>query len=717
MTQMPAKPPLLLFLAHGGDPHRVAMAPVLAAAADRAGWAFDLYYDGRRSGRHFGGWEDGNRTEATGTGSLMAGGRHLDHALWLTTCFRVVALGDPSSPLWPVVEAGGECALRSTDPAALYDAAFRLLGQSIPDEVAVLDMAPQTPLGIVAAPFLYPQLMAEPCIGIDVSADAGLRERLEALGARRFTGHCIDPVRARAFPGGLDEVEGKVAGESYASFSAALARRHAGWGRGTLLGDPDLIAAQLPLAASKRLLPLYGRPQTDVIERAADLIQAGADPVYGRQFDDHDFFALGRLGRGLQIVDPDPPFASTAAVPLRIADPPRPFTDYEPDDATLRRWASEGRVLTTLVLWSGMIRELHCVPRILDLVAATGLRCGLVVTVDSLTQSSPADLAQLSVPEERGGVLGRVELLLGSTGRGVCAEGEMPDGELARLLTNARAEVATLLPPGLMPRGWWPLVDSPLVPGHTPRLHWEEGRPVLRISPRPRPSEIPAASVEAAPQEASRTAPRAGAPAMDARRMIGNALRRYRLDRFYEAWRPYDSTRPGRLRPEVVAAVRSAGFEYMWTKAGFGSAEPAVTDDGFVALPFTAGDWDGWSPFYTIRNTTQVRAAERRLTRGGQPGWLASNIDSILWMLPGEVLERGRALFQVAQLVANGGGTGMLVNVTPNTVARYARILAAARTGQGVSTSPEAPPALPPVPPPEAPTDIRQPSRDPAEVA
>ncbi|ALG72316.1 hypothetical protein VY88_31655 [Azospirillum thiophilum] len=704
------KPPLLLYLAHGGDPQRVAVAPVLAAAAERAGWAFDLYYDGRRSGRHFGGWEEGNRTEATGSGSLMAGGRHLDHALWLTTCYRVVALGDPASPLWPVVESSGECALRSSDPAALYETAFRLLGQPIPDEVAVLDMAPQTPLGIVAAPFLYPRLMAAPCLGIEAGADVALRERLEVLGARRFVGVCVDPVRARRFPGGLDAVEGKVAGESYASFSAGLARRHAAWGRGTLLGDPDLIAAQLPLAAAKRLLPLYGRPQTDVIERAADLIRTGADPVYGRQFDDHDFFALGRLGRGLQIVDPDPPFASTAALPLRIPEPPRPVTDFEPDDATLRRWAAEGRVLTTLVLWSGMIRELHCIPRILDLVAATGLRCGLVVTVDSLTQSSPADLALLAVPEERGGVLGRVELLLGSTGRGVCAEGEMDEGELGRLLTDARAEVASMLPPGLMPRGWWPLVDAPLVPGRTPRLHWEEGHPVLRISPRPRPAETPAAGATAsedapshivpAPAAPIHTAPPDAPPAMDARRLIGNALRRYRLDRFYEAWRPYDSARPGPIRPEIAAAVRAAGFDYMWTKAGFGSAGPALVDGGFVALPFTAGDWDGWSPFYTLRNTAQVRAAERRLTRSGKPGWLASNIDSILWMLPGEVLEKGRALFQVAQLVAGGGGTGTLVNVTPHTVARYARILADATAERSAGSEPGTGAGAPDNPPP-----------------
>jgi hypothetical protein len=95
--------PLLLYLAHGRDPHRCAVGPALAAAAERAGWAFDVYYDGRRSGRHFGGWDPGGGSEAAATGSLVAGGRHLDHVLWLTTSYHVAAIGDPGSPIWPVV--------------------------------------------------------------------------------------------------------------------------------------------------------------------------------------------------------------------------------------------------------------------------------------------------------------------------------------------------------------------------------------------------------------------------------------------------------------------------------------------------------------------------------------------------------------------------------------------------------------------------------------
>ena len=704
------KPQLLLYLAHGADPHRCAVGPALAALAGRAGWAFDLYYDGRRSGRHFGGWEAGGRTEATGTGSLVAGGRHLDHALWLTTRYQVAAVGDPASPLWPVIAAGGETIARTADPAALFAAVLARLQQPAPAEAVVLDSGPQTALGIVAAPFLYPRILTGDCLAIDVTADAALRAGLEALGVRRFAGLYLDPQRARAFPGGLDSLEGRVSGESYATFSAGLARRFADWGRGTLLGDPDLIAAQLPLAVLHRLLPLYGRPQTDVIERAADIIRAGADPVYGRQFDDHDFFALGRLGRGLQIVDPDPPFANAAAVPLHLPEPPRPLADFEPDDDTLQRWADEGRVLATLVLWAGMIRELHCVPRILDLVAATGLRCGLVITVDSLTQAGPSDLALLAVPEERGGVLGRVELLLGSTGRGVCAEGDMPAGALARQLADARQAVAAILPAGLMPRGWWPLVDTPLVAATTPRLSWEDGRPVLRIAPRPRPQERPQerpVAAKGAGEAVPGKAVREGAP--DARRIVGDALRHYRLDRFYEAWRPYDRYRPGAIAPAVAEAVRAAGFDYMWTKAAFGRAGPALVDGDFVALPFTAGDWDGWSPFYTLRSARQLRVAERRLLRAGRPGWLASNIDSILWMLPGEVLEKGRALFQLTQLVAGGGASGRLVNVTPNVVARYARILAA-RTG----AAPRRDAGM--LPPPADGPARALPVRDPAEV-
>jgi hypothetical protein len=58
-------------------------------------------------------------------------------------------------------------------------------------------------------------------------------------------------------------------------------------------------------------------------------------------------------------------------------------------------------------------------------------------------------------------------------------------------------------------------------------------------------------------------------------------------------------------------------------------------------------------------------------------------IDSPLFALPGEVWEHGAQLHEVSSAVAQGGGSGELVNVTPHVAARYARLLAGrAATGR-----------------------------------
>jgi hypothetical protein len=200
-------------------------------------------------------------------------------------------------------------------------------------------------------------------------------------------------------------------------------------------------------------------------------------------------------------------------------------------------------------------------------------------------------------------------------------------------------------------------------------VSWEEGRPLVRLPPRS--SATFGLPPDPAPSQQT----------LDIRHAVATALRRCRLDRYFRVPRPYDEARPGPLDPVVAAAVQFAGFDYMWTKTGFGGPRPTILRNDFVALPFTAGNWEGWTPFYTIDSAGQVTAAERRLLRLGKPGWLASNVDSILWMLPGEVLEKGGQLFEVARLVAKGGRSGRLINVTPNVIARYARILSARAGG------------------------------------
>jgi hypothetical protein len=641
------RPKLLLYLAAADDPMRLAVGPTLAAAAERAGWRFECYYDALRRGRHFGGGDPASAPPGWPNGSLVAGGRHADELRWLATHHEISAVGDPLSSLWPALEElGAHAVARSTEPRHVYEAAFAHLGEPVPRLALVVDATPQGAHAVNLAPYLYPALLGgEPTIGLEASAGR------DALDAERFEGLFVDPKVSW-----LDSNDGFVGDRDYAGLTAELAERYADWAQGVLLGDPDLVAAQLGRAARLRLVPLYGRPQVDAVARAQGIVSRAREPIYGRQYDDRDFFELARHGRGLQVVDAGPPFESGRG----MSAPPPDAEVAEPDDEELERWAREGRVLSTLLFWCGMVRELDCLPRLIDLAAETGVAAGLVTTAEALELAGGAPLFLLGVPRGRGGTSGSLEVLLGSTGRGVAAETLLPHEGFATALEEAFAATASRLPPALRAEGWWPLLDAPLQPARPPRVAWRSSGPRILFTPR-----------------GSASADEGGAaPARkDLRSLARGFAARTSLERLLEPRRPFEDQRPGGLDLNVVEAVHQAGFSYMWTKAAFGRPAVLFRREDFVALTLTAGNWDGWSPFYTVGGVRDLRRAERRLLRSGRPGWLVGTIDSPLWALSGEVLERGSALYRMADVTARGGASGRLVNVTPRVVARYARLL------------------------------------------
>src|SRR5205807_257542 len=119
-----------------------------------------------------------------------------------------------------------------------------------------------------------------------------------------------------------------------------------------------------------------------------------------------------------------------------------------------------------------------------------------------------------------------------------------------------------------------------------------------------------------------------------------------------------------------------AGFSYMLTKSGFGLVpQIQYRDDDFVALNYTAGQWDGWTPFETVNDVRDLRRAEKRLLRGNQPGWLLGCVDACLWTFSGEFWTRAPRLLTIAEHIASGGSSGKLINVPPRVLSRYARII------------------------------------------
>lgn len=662
----PQRLPLLLYLASNADPQRMAVGPALAGLAVRAGWRFECYYDRMALGRHFGGGDPaGLRPGLTG-GSPVTGGQHGAQLRRLADRYRLSVLGDPASPLWPVAEdCGAELLAAATDPAALYAAFAQRCAVPAPALAYVLDASGQGAAGVISAPYLAPHfLLAEPALGIEVGATPHQRSALAALGVRSFVGLYLDPQRAASFPGGLDRCLGSVRDRGYAEFTSELVECHRSWAGGVLLADPDLAAAQLSRLAHRRLLPIYGRPQIDVLRRNSSLLRDAVDPVLGRQYDDRDFFELARYGKGLQVVDPGPPFEANLAGCPAVAPLAAPDLD-EPSDAELRDWAEHGRRVVTLCFWVGMIRELDGLPRLLDLALDTGLRAGLVLTSESVLAGET--LALLSVPVSRGGVAGRLEPLLGSTGHGVAVEAQLPAGTLRASLADARRVLAGVTGP---PRGYWPLLDAALRRRRIlAPVGWRDGGPRLLFA-----SRQATATIEVPPGAAPATG-------RDLRAAAGHLARRTGAIRVLRERRPFEGWRPGGFDPRLGAEVAAAGFDYMFTKSGFGASRLAWRQGQFVAVPFTAGNWDGWSPFYTVAGVGDLQAAARR----GKRAWIASSVDSPLFALAGEIWSNGALLHKLARYVAAGGRRGRLVNVTPHVLARYARLLDDLRTGREAS--------------------------------
>lgn len=362
-------------------------------------------------------------------------------------------------------------------------------------------------------------------------------------------------------------------------------------------------------------------------------------------------------------------------------------------------------MLVSLVFWTGMIRETENLFALVDLAALTGLRAGFALTAQSLSWR-PSVLDLLAIPRDQGGVFPQIELVLASCGTGAAIESLLAPGQLGRHLAHAWSEIERLgVPRAWWPEGWWATMDAPLVR----RDWWSSPKPVrLRHTPpfvqlryHPARRGLPVAPSEGHRSIERRARGRRSAPAGSARgaslrQQVGALIRHAGLAPLFQAYRPYEHLAAGPLLPALAAEVQRAGFSYMLTKSGFGQPPHVAYRVGdFVALNYTAGQWDGWTPFETVNDLHDLRRAEGALLARGRPGWLLGTIDACLWTFSGELWQHAPRLAAIAQFVAAGGASGRLVNVPPRAIARYARLIGPPGRPSADLEGPRAGPAAP----------------------
>lgn len=613
---------LLVLLAPFQFSQKNTVAATLAWMCEASGRLFELYYDAFRIGDHFGGGNYERHRPGTAFGSTVTGHQHFEQFYYLNQAFDteyVVAGGSLFETA--VVNLGRPVIVKSEDPVQIYRTVVSHLNLAFPTSCIVSGQGSGPLAGLDA--FSYPDIFMNRFFGLTGPVSSGTLKALREAGIRELaTLYLPEESMLEAGRMGFSIRPIDLIGpqDDYSSITTRLCGRWKEAAQHYILGDPILISHWIPWACRKRRWPLYGRPQTRVIQAIGNCLGQTPEPLYGRQYADEDFLELSKRGQCIQLIDPvRPPFPvveeASYVWPSRLDT----VDEKEPVDAELLRWAEEGKILTSLVFWAANLREFETFPRLFELVQLTGLRAGLVTLAPQYRFFGHGTLELLYQPVERGGVFPLLEPLLGSSGTGCLFEGYLDPSRLKEHLKRAREEISMAVGPAYIPRGWWALLDSELVPADA-----------------------------------------VGAP----------------LDR------PFAGRHPGALNPQIVDAVAGSGFEYMISKTNFGAPRLLQGDDRFSVINLTAGGWDGWTPFYTISDLKDLTEAEERLSRSPGPGWLLSNIDACLWAFSMSHWERGAVLKTMADYLRGGGRKGRLINTTPHVISRYARLLARTRPGQ-----------------------------------
>lgn len=671
---------LLLFLSKLNCSANIPIAATLAWLSKSKNCLFDNYYDSYHEGVHFPGGDSRNLEPGQLTGGTVSGDRHFEELYFILLNFdvSVISFGETiflsclRNLHVPIVAL-------SDDIGFIYKEVFRYLNLPMPPNIVMTGSNFRGALAGLEA-YFYPEIFHRQAIGVPDSISQEQLAGLYQKGGKIFSLYADEMLIGRLVNSGYDieVVDLLKENDDYFGVTKRIAMRWKQSTKGWILGDPTLVAYWLPRACEENLVAIYSVPQQRIVTQLGDLISSKGKVIYGRQYSDKDFFELSKLDQCLQVIDPGrPPFQSVKHVDYAWYrnQNEEGFYDSEYSDEELRQFAHEGRILVSLMFWSGMIREVENFYNLMDLFAITRLKCGLVVTSHTYEYMMHSPFELIMTPIEQGGVYPLVEPVLGSCGIGVGIESCIRNERLQETLRDGLSRIfEKVRTQSYVPRGWWATMDTDLE-----KLRWSERPKPIRILSHSPYFQIRFHRNEKTFSETPNSSNGGASVSIKQRSIerIKRLLEEAGLQKYFSAYRPYEFFGAGPIRKDIINSAKSVGLKYMFTKAGFNSSPKVQYLDGdFVALNYTAGQWDGWTPFETINNISDLRKCERLLLKRNRPGWIVSTIDSCLWTFTGEFWKRGNKLYEIAQFCARGGDSGRLINVKPFTISRYARIIA-----------------------------------------
>ncbi len=468
-----AKKTLWLFLSDITHPDIHLVIPSLAWIAGEAGVEFECYLEAERNGRLF-----------ARTGSTVIGGFQHQQFNYLNAVFdvRYIILGE--APLFKssIALFGHSVLVESDDTVAIYRAALkqaniRKVSEAVFGFAGTKKVKDKT---LELGPYLYPEIYFRKALAFPASAVKTAAALLKEVGAGQVGTLFLEGDEKKNVTGqfaGAREIDTLKGDESYDAISLRIAERWKKSAKGIVFGDPAAILSQLPKLCREARIPLYGEKNKlapaqvvvtayteqkssvadDVIRLAGEI---GNKVIVGRQTGDGDLFHWSKGGVCIQIMDPNrPPFPIVETLPHTWTRTGKTLFDEEPDDATLEKYAGEGKVLGTLLWHSGEMAHNEAMINLFEVVQFSGIKMGMGVHA-ARYETAPQLWELINIPRSKGGVKGYIEPVLHSGGMGVLAEINCPPDELKKHCTEALGRIRKLAGAEATPRGYYAFMDS-----------------------------------------------------------------------------------------------------------------------------------------------------------------------------------------------------------------------------------------------------------------
>ena len=405
------------------------------------------------------------------SGSTIIGGNHFLQFNYLCSLFdvTVVTLGE-TRVFDSSIRAMNLPVIHANETSELYGKALEALHLASPSNVVIIPSC-TTPLN--SLPYFYPEILFREALAysteewkkvVSEKSEANIYELAETDGETVSNARLIDTISSH---------------DTYADFTMRIAERWISAAKGVAFGDPDAIAAQLATLCRKKYVAVYGElqslkpseivtdpyaeQQSSIAQKTVELaLRTGNPVILGRQTGDGDIISWSARGGCIQIMDPNrPPFpiVETLHHEWSIKERNETIFDLEPDDTQLERWITEGKILATIMVHSGEMAHNEAMSNLFELAVLTNLKMGIGVHV-ARYRTLPQIFELLSVPKEKGGVLGYVEPVLHSGGRGVLSEFNAPEDSLQKHCETALKEIGSICGTHNSPRGYLAFMDS-----------------------------------------------------------------------------------------------------------------------------------------------------------------------------------------------------------------------------------------------------------------